>query len=495
MKNQTKNQNNPTLPIDIAAIDMAKVPPNAVGFEKAVLGALLIEYDAVDEVQHILEPECFYNPVHGIIYRAILQLAARSKPVDMLTVAEELKQSGELDNTGGPHYLARLANEVASAAHVKHHAQIVLEKYLLRQFIQAGYQITSAGYDEACNVDDTLVVAEQTIGEIAMKIAGKMDIFHIKQSVNAALNEAEQRIKNAKDNIISGIRTGLIDLDKITNGWQKSNLIILAARPSMGKTAMMLHFAKTAASAGHATVIFSLEMSHVSLTNRLILSESEIPPDRFRSGKMDEYEIKQMVSAAGIIYELPIYIDDNSDVPMSRIRARARALKKQGKCDIVFIDYLQLCREKGADNRNREQEVSAMSRDAKIMAKELDVPVILLSQLSRAVETRQKNGVPHLSDLRDSGAIEQDADLVMFVYRPAYYGATVEDKHGNTIDTNGYGELLIEKHRDGACGRVKFRHNVGMTKIMNYAAGSDTFVNNTPAGLPPIDNDYNNVPF
>ncbi|MDR3133002.1 MAG: replicative DNA helicase [Prevotellaceae bacterium] len=476
MKNQLKNQMSPTLPIDALGVELSKIPPHAEGFEKAVLGALLLESDAVDDVQQMLGPECFYNRTHETIYRAILRLNTQRKPVDMLSVADALKQSGELDEIGGNYYLSKLTLEVSGAAHLKYHAQVVFEKYLLRQFIYAGYQITTAGFDEAGNVDEALSVAESKVNEIAMQIAGKMDIAHVRQSVNIALNEAIRRVENATKNICSGIRTGLVDLDKITNGWQKSNLIILAARPSMGKTAMMLHFAKTAARAGHATVIFSLEMSDVSLTNRLILSECGISPDRFRSGYMDKNEITQMEMAGGVIENLPIYIDDNSDVAMNRIRARARALKKQGKCGIVFIDYLQLCREKGTSNRNREQEVSAMSREAKIMAKELDIPVILLSQLSREVEKRQKNGVPHLSDLRDSGAIEQDADLVIFIYRPAYYGATVEDKQGNIIDTTNYGELLIEKHRDGACGRVKFRHNVGMTHIEDYWTGS----NNAP---------------
>jgi replicative DNA helicase len=477
MKYQMKKNNPPTLPIETG-----KIPPHSEGFEMAVLGALLLERDAIDDVQNILEPECFYNLSHIAIYRAILQVSAQRKPVDLLTVAEALKQSGDFEEVGGNSYLIQLTMTVGSASHVKHHACVVFEKYLLRQLIQTGYHITAAGYDSEGNVDETLNIAEQKINEIAMQIAGKMDISHVKQSVNTALNEAYKRIANVKNGICSGIHTGLSDLDKITNGWQKSNLIILAARPSMGKTAIMLQFAKAAASSGNATVIFSLEMSAVSLTNRLILSECDIQPSRFRSGYIDNNEINQMEMASGAIEKLPIYIDDNSDISMNRIRARARALKKQGKCDIVFIDYLQLCREKGMDNRNREQEVSAMSREAKIMAKELDVPVILLSQLSREVERRQKNGVPHLSDLRDSGAIEQDADLVIFIYRPAYYGATVEDKQGAIIDTKNYGELLIEKHRDGACGRVKFRHNTGMTGIMDYWAGDNdgTPVNDMP---------------
>jgi replicative DNA helicase len=452
---------------------MGKIPPHSNDLESAVLGALMLERDAIDEVKNILEPECFYVRSYEIIYRAILRLYEKHQPIDLFTVSNELKSTNELDEVGGLSHLSQLTLKVGSAAHVKYHAQVVFEKYILRRFIQVGYQITAAGFTESGDVDEALSVVEHEVNKITMQIAGKMDISHIRQILPAALDEAYRRIENIRTGKCSGIRAGLVDLDKITNGWQKSNLIILAARPAMGKTAMMLHFAKAAAKAGHASVIFSLEMSKISLTNRLVLSESDILPDRFRSGYMSNEDITQMDMAVGVIERLPIYIDDNSDVPMSRIRARARALHKQKKCDIVFIDYLQLCREKGTDNRNREQEVSVMSREAKILAKELDVPVILLSQLSRDVEKRQKNGVPQLSDLRDSGAIEQDADLVIFVYRPAYYGVQVEDKHGNQVNTENYGELLIEKHRDGACGRVKFRHNVGMTKIFDYNNSTD----------------------
>lgn len=474
---------------DIAASEIGKVPPHSNELERALLGALLLERDAIDEVQSILDPECFYNRSHEVIYRVMLRLNEQRIPIDLFTVADLLKQTNELDEIGGNHYLSTLTLEVGSAAHVKYHAQVVFEKYILRQFIQTGYRITNAGFSETDGVDEALATAEQELSKIAMQIAGKMDVSHVRQILPTVLDEAYRRIENIRTGKCSGIRTGLIDLDKITNGWQKSNLIILAARPSMGKTAMMLHFAKSAANAGHAAVIFSLEMSKTSLTNRLVLSESGMSPDRFRSGYMSNDDIAQMECAVGIIDKLPIYIDDNSDVPMGRIRARARALHKQGKCDIIFIDYLQLCREKGTDNRNREQEVSAMSREAKILAKELDVPVILLSQLSREVEKRQKNGVPQLSDLRDSGAIEQDADLVIFVYRPAYYDVQVEDKHGNQVNTENYGELLIEKHRDGACGRVKFRHNVGMTRIMNYGADDNNTQNIS------VSNNFNNVPF
>ncbi|MDR2448699.1 MAG: replicative DNA helicase [Prevotellaceae bacterium] len=489
MKKPMKNQKPHISPTDIAGIETGKMPPHSNELERALLGALLLERDAIDEVRNILEPECFYNRNHEVIYRAILRLNEQREPIDLFTVADALKRTNELDEIGGNNCLSKLTLEVGSAAHVKYHAQVIFEKYILRRFIQTGHQIFEAGFNEFVDVDETLSIVEQEINKIAMQIAGKMDISHVRQVLPAALDEAYRRIENIRTGKCSGVCSGLIDLDKITNGWQKSNLVILAARPAMGKTAMMLHFAKSAAKAGHASVIFSLEMSNTSLTNRLILSESDILPDRFRSGYMSNDDIVQMERAAGIIEKLPIYIDDNSDVPMGRIRALARALHKQKKCDIVFIDYLQLCREKGTDNRNREQEVSAMSREAKILAKELDVPVILLSQLSRDVEKRQKNGVPQLSDLRDSGAIEQDADIVIFVYRPAYYGVQVEDKHGNQVNTENYGELLVEKHRDGACGRVKFRHNVGMTRIMNYGTCDSSTQDIS------VSNNFNNVPF
>ncbi len=457
----------------IDGVPSAQVQPHAIEMEAAVLGAIMLDVDAFSAVQNILEPEFFYLPANQKIYQAVKTLYAQYQPIDMLTVIHELQRTGKLEEIGGAYYLTTLTQNVCSAIHIEHHAVVVFERFIARRIVAAGQKITTLGFDQALDIDQMVTGSESQINDIITQITGKVDIAHIGKSLNEALNNAYKRVDNTRKNIRSGVATGLVCLDRITCGWQKANLIVLAARPSMGKTAIMLHLAKAAARSGTPVVIFSLEMSDVSLSNRLILSECTVAIDRFRSGYMDNNELKQLESAAGIINEMPIYIDDNSDVTIGFLRSRAKALKKQGKCGAVFIDYLQLCREIGIQGRTREQEVSAMSREAKIIAKELDIPVILLSQLSRSVEQRADRK-PQLSDLRDSGSIEQDADIVIFIWRPEYYGIEVVDKHGNIEEK--YGELLVEKNRDGATGKVKFRHNVGMTQIYDYHSNIEPYI-------------------
>ena len=464
-KQPIQNRQQHTSTIDSIALEANKRPPQAIELEKAVLGALMLEQEAISVVVNILSPECFYNPSHEVIYKAIQALHNARQPIDIMTVADQLTKTGELDEIGGSYNLSQLTMTVGSAAHIEYHAQIVFERYIARQIIQKGAKIMSAGFDDSIGIDDMVSDAEREINDITAQIAGKVDIAHIGKSVNRAVDEAYNRTENIRKGIRTGVPTGLVDLDKISCGWRNSDLIVLAARPSMGKTAIMLHFAKAAAKNNTPAAVFSLEMSDISISNRLILSESTIAPDRFRGGYMSNGELKEIEIAAGNVAEMPIYIDDNCDVTMAHIRARAKALQRQGKCGIVFIDYLQLCREKGNQNRSREQEVSAMSREAKIVAKELNIPVILLSQLSRECEKRSDKK-PQLSDLRDSGSIEQDADMVILIWRPGYYGVNVTDKYGNKEEN--YGELLIEKQRDGATGVIKFKHNVGMNQIFDY---------------------------
>jgi replicative DNA helicase len=317
--------------------------------------------------------------------------------------------------------------------------------------------------------DDILVNLEKKLNELTQLMNVKQDIYHISTVANDAIDEVYNRIQKAENGIPAGMPTGFSKLDALTFGWKPAELIILAARPSMGKSAVMLHFAKAAANAGSTALIFSLEMSRVSLADRLLLSESnngEININHYKGGHMSQQERTMLEVLLGRIHDKPIYINDTPGLTIGQIRASAKEMRKQGKCDVVFIDYLQLCKGKGvSNNRTRDIEVSEISREAKEMAKELNVPVIFLSQLSREVEKRTKKQ-PVLSDLRDSGSLEQDADMVIFVYRPEYYKETTTDKYGNPIEN--YGELIVGKNRNGRCGEVAYTHSFGMTKFYDY---------------------------
>jgi len=482
MENQTKKQP-PTsypsrekgAPTDLSALDTGKLPPQAAEYEKQLLGDLMDAYSGVeyDDIANIVSPEMFYNRHNAKIYAAILELSNSRAPVTLTTVAEALKRSGELEEVGGAYYLSQLVSASGTGNRTEYYAQQVFERYIKRQLIEAGAEAIRNGFDDSLSAGGALTEMERKLNEIVMQIAGKIDVRHIKTFSNEAVEEAFKRIDAIRKGIRAGITTGLVDLDRITCGWQNSHLIILAARPSMGKTAMMLHFAKSAARAGKAVAVFSLEMSGRSLAERLLLSAGEINSYHLKSGYMTKEEEREIEAANWRISELKMHVDESPDISIGKIRARAKAMKKKGQCDIIFIDYLQLCKEKGLFGRNREQEVSAMSREAKIMAKELNVPVILLSQLSREVEKRGDDKKPRLSDLRDSGSIEQDADMVMFIWRPEYYKKEVADINGNPI--HNFGELLIEKNREGACGKAKFQYNDSMTKIYDYGNGNGPF--------------------
>lgn len=448
--------------------DIGFVPPQAKELEEAILGAVMLEREAFAAVDEIIEDIDFYSPVHQIIFRAVKELNKVSKPIDILTVAEALKNNGKLEEIGGPVYIAQLTDRIGSSAHLEYHARIVKQKSIERQVIALTQQANRMIY-EGEDIGDVLFQTGKQIESLQEMLLGKMQGAHISSSIKGAVEGMHSRVELARKNIRSGINTGLNDLNKKTNGWQNSDLIIIAARPAMGKTAVALHFAKSAAKQGTPVAIFSLEMSDISLANRLLLSECDVDPEKFKSGYMTNEEINKIERAAGDLWNLPIYVDDNPCVSMDYIRSKSRLLHKQGRCDMIIADYLQLAT---GDNSkgNREQEVAQMSRIAKITAKELKVPFLLLSQLNRANETRPDKK-PLLSDLRESGAIEQDADMVCFIHRPEYYNMPVTDKHGNT-EVN-YGELIIAKHRSGATGLVKFKHNVGITQFFDYAIGSN----------------------
>jgi replicative DNA helicase len=432
--------------------------PQATDFEEAIIGAVLIEKQSFETASLIVSPEMFYNRTYELIYRTVAELNAERTPVDLLSVIERLRKNGNLEEVGGVSFVARLSQNFVSSAHLEYHCRIVKQKYLGRKLIDICFNNSKLAFEDTEDISDLLFSAGDELRALQELGVGKMNSKPLCELLKTSSEKLDERIELAKKGIQSGIATGLADLNRVTGGWQKSELIILAARPAMGKTAMALHFAKSAAKTGIPVAMFELEMSDVKLSDRLILSETNVVPENYRLGRVTKEEYTEVQKAVGKLYDYPIYVDSNTSVKMEYIYQRCRILKQQGKCEMVVIDYLQLAGEKGDKNRNREQEISQMTRQAKLIAKELDIPVILLSQLNRSVETRSDKR-PMLSDLRESGAIEQDADMVIFIHRPEYYSENAE---------KGYGELIISKYRDGATGIIKFRYNESMTKIFDW---------------------------
>jgi len=449
--------------------EYGKLPPQDIKLEEAVLGALMIAAEAYAYVSEILRPETFYKEAHQKIYQAIVDLASARKPIDMLTVPDQLKHNGTLDEVGGSYYITQLTNKVASAAHIEYHARILAQKYLARELIWISHEMQNQSYDELNDIDDVIFSASSAIEKLQEKTIGKSETNALPDVMQKSITGMYERKEKYEHGIQNGINTGLFDLNRITAGWQKGDLIILAARPAMGKTAIALKFAKSAAKQGNSVVIFELEMTDVKLSDRLLLSESEVCPNNYKVGRLTLEETKSIERAAEILREYPILIDSNSNVTMEYIRNKSRLLHKQRKCEIVIIDYLQLIEDTGNKNSVREQEVAKMSRKAKLLAKELDIPVILLAQLSRKTEERSIKK-PMLSDLRESGAIEQDADMVIFIYRDEYYNSKAE---------KGKGNLIIAKYRNGEVGEIDFCYNESMTKIFDYTPQIDY---NVPVG-------------
>ncbi len=437
----------------LQAQQFGKLPPQAVELEEAVLGALMLEKDALTSVIDILHPDSFYKDSHKLIFQAIRRLFERSEPIDILTVSNELKRSGELDMVGGPYVITQLTNRVASAANIEYHARIILQKHIQRELIRISSETIRDAYEDTTDVFHLLDRAEKNLFDIAQG-----NIRRNFQEMSAMVSEATRLIEAAKKHGtgITGVESGFTDLDRLTSGWQKSDLIILAARPAMGKTAFVLSLARNAAIQFNKPIaVFSLEMSSIQLVQRMISSETGIPSDKLRKGTLDETEWQKLVSMTGRLSESPIFIDDTPALSVFDLRSKCRRLKAMHDVQMIIIDYLQLMRA-DVENKggNREQEISTISRSLKAIAKELNVPIIALSQLSRAVETRGGSKRPQLSDLRESGAIEQDADMVMFIYRPEYYGLT-HDEDNNP--TTGVAEIIVAKHRNGATDTVKLR--------------------------------------
>ncbi len=433
-------------------LEQGKLPPQALELEEAVLGAIMIEKDAIIEVIDILKPESFYKDEHQKIFAAIMNLFATEKAIDILTVPEELRKQNHLEEVGGIAYITQLTSRVASAAHIEYHARIVQQKFIQRELIRVATQIQNQAFDDAVDVDDLLDFSESQLFNVAQghikKEAAPMSML-VKDAINL-IQEASKR-----DDNLSGVPSGYTKIDRLTSGWQKSDLIIIAARPSMGKTAFILSMTRNMAVDHKKSVaIFSLEMSSIQLVNRLITAEAEITSDKIRVGNLSDTEWERLDYRIKRLEDAKIFIDDTPAISIFELRAKCRRLKRQHDIDIIIIDYLQLMSGTPETKGNREQEVSNISRALKSIAKELDTPVIALSQLNRSVEIRTGSKRPQLSDLRESGAIEQDADMVMFIHRPEKYGI-LQDDEGNSL--KGVAEIILAKHRNGALGDVPLK--------------------------------------
>ena len=446
------SENNSEAFAQMTGID-GTVPPQATDLEKAVLGALMLERDAIIDVQEYVKPETFYLEEHRLIYKAIQELSFEMKAIDLYTVTERLKSQKMLQKVGGAGYLAELTQKVASAAHVEFHAKIIAQKYVQRELIRSATEIQRRSYDEEVDVTELIGYAEQEIfkvseGNVKRSVQSAADILR------KALQQIEEASKTAGE--YNGVRSGFTDIDSVTLGWQPSDLIIIAARPSMGKTAFVLTMARNMAVEFKTPVaFFSLEMSSVQLMNRLIVAETQLSSKDLRTGNLNSQQWAHLETNTVELGRSPLYIDDTPALSVYEFRSKARRLKTQHDIKLIIIDYLQLMTAATPETRgNREQEVSLISRTLKAIAKELNVPIIALSQLSRNVENRGGTKRPQLSDLRESGAIEQDADVVAFIHRPEYYGLTTDE---NNMSTAGMAEIIIAKHRNGEVTDVPLR--------------------------------------
>ncbi len=449
---------------------LGKMPPQALDLEEAVLGALLIDKDALSKVSDFLRVEAFYSDKHQFIYKAILSLFVKSEPVDLRTVVNELRLSGKLEIVGGPFYVSELTIKILSSVNVEFHARLLVQYALKRTLISVSSEIQTNAFDDTKDVFHILDHAQQQLFEVSEQMQ-KKNFIASEGLVALALKEIEER-KN-KGEGLTGVPSGFVALDRLTSGWQKSDLVIIAARPAMGKTAFVLSTARNAAvEHGHSVAIFSLEMSNVQLMLRLISSEAEIESEKIKKGRLADHEWIQLSKKAGNLAKAKIFIDDTPALSVLELRSKCRKLKSLHGVELIIIDYMQLMSgDTGSktSNGNREQEIAYISRSLKGLAKELNVPVIALSQLSRATESRGGDKIPQLSDLRESGSIEQDADMVMFIHRPEYYGIT-ED--GDGLPVAGVGNIIVAKHRNGPTDTVKLRYIGKFTKFCDFEDGN-----------------------
>lgn len=466
---------------DMNTMMFGKIPPQSKELEEAILGAIMLEKSAFDVAVEILKPQCFYLEAHQRIYQAMQSLANKSMPIDLLTVVEELRIREDLEFVGGPYYVTKLTNSVVSSANIEHHARIVVQKFIQRELIRISGEIISEAYEDSTDVFDMLDSAEGKLYEITNNHLRRNfdDIDSVIMKTISKIDEMRNRQEE-----ITGVPTGFPTMDKITYGWQNTDLIILAARPSVGKTAFALNLTRSAAlhpTKPTAVGFFSLEMSSAQLVTRILSAESEILLEKISRGKLEDHEMKQLYKK-GIdrLSKAPIYIDDSAALNIFELRAKCRRLKNKYNVGLIIIDYLQLMSGSADKNSNREQEISKISRDLKSLAKELQVPIIALSQLSREVERRKEgNKVPQLSDLRESGAIEQDADMVMFLYRPEYHDIT-SNEMGESNKGDTY--VKIAKHRNGSLENIKLKALLHIQKFIEEEGAQDFMNNPTPSG-------------
>lgn len=485
-------------PIPVKDVD-GRIAPRDLELEEAVLGSLMLEKDAYTEVCELLRPESFYSPVNQKIYTAIQMLGAAQEPIDMLTVTEKLRANGDLEKVGGPAFISGLTCKVVSGAHVYQHALFVSQKFLARELISFASNIEEKAFDESNDVDTLLQEAEGKLFEITQRSV-KKDVTQVDPIIDQAIKQIQAA--GNRESGLSGLETQYHDLDKLTSGWQNSDLIIVAARPSMGKTAFALSMAKNmAVNLNTPTAVFSLEMSNLQLVNRLISNVCELEGEKIKSGQLTPAEWDKLMARVKNLYSAPLYIDDTPSLSIFELRTKARRLVREHQVKILIIDYLQLMNASGMKFGSREQEVSMISRSLKQLAKELNIPIIALSQLNRSVENRGTDSMskrPQLSDLRESGAIEQDADIVCFIHRPEYYLHSSEDAEGN--DIRGLALLIVAKHRNGKVDDVKLRFVSRFARFQNWdesmdltegvmtsrlGSGSDGTPGATPADLTP----------
>lgn len=470
-------------PLDGGNLMFGKVQPQAKDIEEAILGAIMLEKSAFDTVIEILKPECFYLDSHQKVFAAMQSLAVKSLPIDLLTVVEELKLKGDLEFIGGPYFVSKLTNAVVSSAHIEAHCRIVLQKFIQRELIRISGEIIKDAYEDSTDVFDMLDEAESKLFEITNNHLRK-NFDSIESVLVKTINRIED-MRNQEDEI-TGVPSGFPSLDKVTYGWQPTDLIILAARPSVGKTAFALNLARSAAlhpTKPTAVGFFSLEMSSSQLVQRILSAESDIHMEKISRGRLEDHEMAQLHNK-GIerLNKAPIFIDDSAALNIFELRAKCRRLKNKHNVGLIIIDYLQLMSGNAGKNSNREQEISRISRDLKSLAKELQVPIIALSQLSREVEKRKEGSkVPQLSDLRESGAIEQDADMVMFLYRPEYHGIQ-NNEMGE--DVKGETQVKIAKHRNGSLETIKLKALLHVQKFIEEE--ENVFGGTVPSNFRPL---------
>lgn len=438
--------------VEVPSMDsMGHIQPQNLEMETAVLGALINEQDSFPLVAEILKPESFYDHRNQLVYEAIRDLASLTRPIDLMTVVDQLEKKQNLEEIGGIAYVAALSNAVISSAHIEYHARIIQQKFIARQLITFASRVQQTAFDPGSDVDELMQQAQGQLFEMSQNNL-KKDYTQINPIIKEALDQLQKAAANTSG--ISGLASGFDDLDKITSGWQKSDLIIIAARPAMGKTAFVISMMrKMAVDMREPVAMFSLEMSNVQLVNRLIINVCEITGDKIKSGQLNPHEWEQLDAKVRLLQDAPIYVDDTPSLSVFEFRTKARRLVREHGVKIIMIDYLQLMNASGMNFNSRQEEVSTISRSLKQLAKELQIPIIALSQLNRSVESRQGDDGkrPQLSDLRESGAIEQDADMVCFIHRPEYY-KIYQDEKGH--DLRGMAQFIIAKHRNGAVGDV-----------------------------------------